>query len=70
MLKHGVDQKYFLVIRKFFWSKSGLSEFFEQTAFSEKLLIYARYIAPTYLLLPLGKRGLKWGDFHWAMGCV
>ena len=27
-------------------------------------------IAPTYLLLPLGKRGLKWGDFHWAMGCV
>ena len=26
--------------------------------------------APTYLLLPLGKRGSKWGDFHWAMGCV
>ena len=26
--------------------------------------------APTYLILPLGKRGLKWGDFHWAMGCV
>ena len=28
------------------------------------------YTAPTYLLLPLGKWGLKWGDFHWAMGCV
>ena len=28
------------------------------------------HLAPTYLLLPLGKRGLKWGDFHWAMGCV
>ena len=26
--------------------------------------------APTYLLLQLGKRGSKWGDFHWAMGCV
>ena len=26
--------------------------------------------APTYLLLPLGKWGSKWGDFHWAMGCV
>ena len=25
-------------------------------------------MAPTYLLLPLGKRGSKWGDFHWAMG--
>ena len=29
-----------------------------------------RVYAPTYLLLPLGKRGSKWGDFHWAMGCV
>ena len=28
------------------------------------------YMAPTYLLLPLGKWGLKWGDFHWAMGYV
>ena len=27
-------------------------------------------IAPTYLLLPLGKWGSKWGDFHWAMGSV
>ena len=26
--------------------------------------------APMYLLLPLAKRGSKWGDFHWAMGCV
>ena len=26
--------------------------------------------APTYLLLPSGKRGSKWGDFYWAMGCV
>ena len=26
--------------------------------------------APTYLLLPLDKWGSKWGDFHWAMGCV
>ena len=26
--------------------------------------------APTYLLLPLGNWGSKWGDFHWAMGCV
>ena len=25
-------------------------------------------MAPTYLLNPLGKRGSKWGDFHWAMG--
>ena len=32
--------------------------------------IISEYIAPTYLLLPLGKRGSKWGDFHWAMGCV
>ena len=24
--------------------------------------------APTYLLLPLGKQGSKWGDFHLAMG--
>ena len=22
--------------------------------------------APTYLLLPLGKWGSKWGDFHWV----
>ena len=27
-------------------------------------------MAPTYLLLPLGKWGSKWGHFHWAMGCV
>jgi hypothetical protein len=26
--------------------------------------------APMYLLLPLGKFGSKWGDFHWAMGYV
>ena len=26
--------------------------------------------APTYLLLPLGIWGSKWGDLHWAMGCV
>ena len=25
---------------------------------------------PTYLLLPLGRWGSKWGDVHWAMGCV
>ena len=25
---------------------------------------------PMYLLLTLGKWGSKWGDFHWAMGCV
>ena len=30
----------------------------------------APYFAPTYLLRELGKRGSKWGDFHWAMGCV
>ena len=27
-------------------------------------------LAPTYLLLPLGKWGSKWGDFYWAMWCV
>ena len=27
-------------------------------------------ITPTYLLLPLGKWGSKWGYFHWAMGCL
>ena len=27
-------------------------------------------LAPTFLLLPLGKWGSKWGDFHWATGCV
>ena len=26
--------------------------------------------APTYLLLLLGIWSWKWGDFHWAMGCV
>ena len=37
----------------------------------EKYTKHGQYgIAPTYLLLPLGKRGWKWGDFHWAMGCV
>ena len=25
---------------------------------------------PTYLLLPLGKWGWKWGNFHWAMECA
>ena len=29
---------------------------------------HLRNKAPTYLLLPLGKWGSKWGDFHWAMG--
>ena len=32
--------------------------------------ICKKFKAPIYLLLPLGKRGSKWGDFHWAMGCV
>ena len=31
---------------------------------------YMKLKAPTLLLLPLGKWGLKWGDFHWAMGCA
>ena len=28
---------------------------------------YGTFDAPAYLLLPLGKWGLKWGDFHWAI---
>ena len=28
------------------------------------------YLFATYLLLPLGRWGSKWDDFHWAMGCV
>ena len=36
----------------------------------ERLLEFSQHTAPLYLLLPLGKRGSKWGDFNWAMGCV
>ena len=34
------------------------------------IFLLIRDMAPTYLLLPLGKRGSKWGDFYWAIGCV
>ena len=53
----------------------GACKFFTYvTKTCANLTTYSRkpenYNAPTYLLLPLGKWGSKWGDFHWAMGCV
>ena len=57
---HGVNQVIF-----FFMRFSVILE----PKLKKKLLIHS-HSAPTYLLLPLGKWGSKWGNFHLVMGCA
>ena len=61
-----------------FLRKTSLETSLEETCVKQETMLIQTMLskdpiyghAPMYLLLPLGKRGWKWGDFHWAMGCA
>ena len=65
--KAGTFQQIFALIKMVKFSYPEAAGFLKKTKIRE---ISIKCNAPTYLLLPLGKRGSKWGGFHWAIGGV